>query len=62
MEQITLTKEKYDEAVKETLRDVITDKECIDDAMGKLLLMTSSMLFAKKLEKVLFGEENGGNE
>ena len=51
----TITKAEYDMAVKEVMKNEITNPEL--EGMGKVLIPMVGMIFAKKIAAVLFGDE-----
>lgn len=54
-DSITITKEQYDDAVRETMKDILNDPR-IEGGMSKLLIPLTGMTFAGQMREKLFGK------
>lgn len=54
-DSITITKEQYDDAVRETMTDILNDPR-IEGGMSKLLIPLTGAAFAGHMREKLFGK------
>lgn len=60
-DSITITKEQYDDAVHETMTDILNDPR-IEGGMSKLLIPLTGVAFAGQMREKLFGKPDDETE
>ena len=60
-DSITITKEQYDDAVRETMTDILNDPR-IEGGMSKLLIPLTGATFAGQMREKLFGKPDDETE
>lgn len=54
MEEKRITREEFDDAIKKTMESMMEDENI--EGMAKMMIPLTGMIFAKKMEDILFGE------
>lgn len=55
MSEKKITAEKFDDAVKQAMEEMVDDPEI--EGVAKLIIPLTGMIFAQHVRKILFGEE-----